>query len=196
MVMVEEAYLPLTLSAPGMTDAEFERFCEEYSNYRLEYTAEGELIIMPPTDPETSAQNATITCQLFGWASKARRDGIVTDSSGGFTLPDGARLSPDAAWTSRERLRRRPTCPEFVIELLSPFDRPRKIHAKMLEWIENGSQLGWMINPRNRSVTIYRPAQEPEIRTGILRIEGEGPVAGFALDLAPIWNTPFSDPGD
>ena len=96
MVMVEETYLPLTLYAPGLTDARFQEFCEQYADYRLEYSAEGELTIMPPTDPRTGFRNAQITTQLLNWAM-ASGTGIVTDSSAGFILPNGARLSPDAA---------------------------------------------------------------------------------------------------
>ena len=195
MVTVEESELPLTLLAPGLTDTQFQEFCGQYADYRLEYTAEGELIIMPPTDPETGSRNANITSQLNVWACKTRL-GTVTDSSAGFVLPNGARRSPDAAWTSRERFRRgRPPvpggwrmCPEFVIELISPYDQLKEIRAKMLEWIANGAQLGWMINPPNQSVTIYRPGHEPEVRTGIAEVTGEGPVEGFVLDLQPIWN--------
>jgi len=186
MVTVEETYLPVTLNAPGLTDAQFQEFCEQYSDYFLEYTSEGELIIMPPTDPETSSQNAEITTQLRVW-SKARRDGKVTDGTGGFTLPNGARRSPDAAWISRVRLGAG-RCPEFIIELLSPFDRPQKAHAKMLEWIANGVELGWLIDPRKRAVTIYRPNRELEVLTGVAEVAGEGPVEGFTLDLPSVWN--------
>jgi Uma2 family endonuclease len=101
--------------------------------------------------------------------------------------PNRARLSPGAAWISRELLRQRPTCPEFVIELVSPTERPKRVHQKMLEWIANGAQLGWMIDPIQQSVSIYRPGQDVEVRQGISEIEGEGPVAGFVLDLREIW---------
>lgn len=185
MVTVEETYLPVTLFAPGMTDAKFKEFCELYSDYRLEYTAEGELIIMPPTDPETGARNARVTSQLDRWAELDER-GVVVDSSGGFTLPNGARLSPDSSWISYERYSRE-ECPEFVIELLSPTDRINKLHAKMLEWLENGVDLGWLINPGEKTVIIYRPGLEPESRTGLNSLTGEGAVAGFQLDLERIW---------
>lgn len=186
--MIEETYLPLTLSVPNITDAEFQEFCEEYPDYFLEYSAEGELIIMPPTDPETGSANASFTSQLWVWNRSTGR-GITTDATAGFILPNGARRSPDAAWISRERFQRgRSMCPEFIIELLSPFDRPKKLHLKMLEWMANGVELGWMINPRTQTVTIYRPGVEPEARSKITEIAGEGPVAGFVLDLASVWN--------
>lgn len=187
MVMVEESYLPISLSAPHLTDDEFRELCDKYSNYRIEYTADGDLIIMPPTDPETGARNAALTKRLGNWADTVKR-GIVTDSSGGFVLPNHARRAPDTAWMSRETFQKPMSCPEFVIELISPFDQRKKIHLKMIEWIENGALLGWMIDPSRRTVSIYRPGQEVEVRKDILSIEGEGPVAGFVLDLRELWN--------
>ena len=185
MFTVEETYLPMTLTAPDITDAEFDAFCEQFPDCRLESTAEGDLIVMPPTDPETGVHNQEIGTQLNTWSGGV--DGVVPDSSAGFRLPNGARRSPDASWISFPRLDRL-RCPEFVIELLSPTDRPRTVRAKMQEWIENGAELGWMIDPKARSVTIFRPGQEPEVRAGIEEIAGEGPLAGFVLDLRRIWN--------
>ncbi len=187
MVMVEESYLPLTLTVPGLTDEQFQEFCERYADYRLEYTAEGELIIMPPTDFGTGVRNSSINRQLGNWALRVKR-GYVTDSSSGFILPNGARRSPDAGWTSLARALSGPMCPEFVIELLSPSDRPKQVKAKMLEWMANGCELGWMINPRARTVSIYRPGREPELLTGASEVAGEGPIAGFVLDLTSIWD--------
>src|SRR5690242_12071623 len=125
MVTVEETYLPITLSVPGLTDEKFREFCELYSDYRLEYTAEGELVIMPPTDPETGARNFEISGQLRNWARQDGR-GIGTDSSAGFLLPNGARIAPDSSWSSRDRFYRR-ELPEFIIELRSPEDRINKL---------------------------------------------------------------------
>jgi Uma2 family endonuclease len=191
MLMVDEAYLPMRISVPGITDAQFQELCEQYDDFQIEYTADEELLIMPLADPETSARNLWIAAQLMSWAQLSRR-GVATESSGGFHLPSGARLSPDAAWISHRRLRQKPTCPEFVVELLSPTDRQKKIYAqsdqtKMLEWIANGALLGWMINPRTRTVTIFRPDREPEAHPDLATLAGEGPVDGFVLDLTPVW---------
>ena len=185
--MVEEAYLPITMSVPGITDAEFQRLCEQFEDYRVEYTADGDLLVMPPTEMGTGFRNTEITAQLRNWAISFDDQSRVTDSSTGFLLPSGARRSPDAAWISESRQRQRPTCPEFVVELLSPSDRRKKIHEKMLEWIASGAKLGWMIDPRDRSVTIFRPDRELEVRTGITHLAGEGVVDGFVLDLKRIW---------
>lgn len=184
--MVEEAYLPLTLYAPGLSDEEFQHFCEQYEDYRLEYTAEGDLLIMPPTDAETGGRNAYLIEQLSAW-SRQRGGGLATDSSTGFVLANGARRSPDAAWISRTRLAARPHCPEFVIELLSPSDRIKKTQDKMKEWVNNGAELGWLIDPFSRTVTIYRPGQPSELLVSPSKVHGEGPVAGFILSLEGIW---------
>ena len=186
MVTVAEEYMPLTLYVPGMTDEQFREFCEQYSDFSLEYSAEGDLIVMPPTDPDTGSRNARIIGELYAWAKQAGF-GIVIDSSTGYVLSHGARRSPDAAWTSRARHMRR-DCPEFIIELLSPFDRPRLTRAKMREWIENGAQLGWMIDCASRTVTVFRAGQEPEEIRNAESIAGEGPVAGFVLDLEALWS--------
>ncbi len=184
--MVEETYLPLTLYVPGITDVQFQQFCETYPDYFLEYSAEGDLTIMPPTDRGTSSRNAMIIFQLMKWSLETG-GGRVTDSSGGFILPNGSRLSPDAAWMSDARDGQHSPVPEFVVELLSPFDRIKIAQRKMIEWIANGVELGWLINPYLRTVTIYRPDQAPETRRDLIELAGEGPVQGFELNLAPIW---------
>src|SRR4051794_14567914 len=73
MLMVEETHLPITITVPGITDDQFQELCDRYDNYRIEYTAEGELLIMPPTDPETGMRNTAITAQLWNWARRAAK---------------------------------------------------------------------------------------------------------------------------
>ena len=191
VLMVDESYLPITLYVPSLTDAGFRKFCEQYEEYQLEYTADGDLVIMALTDIQTSVRNAALTASLALWAHETKR-GVVTDSSAGFVLPNQARRSADAAWMTRDRLRENPTCPQFVIELLSPVVRRKMVQEKMLEWIENGAELGWMIDPDHQTVSIYRPGRDVEVCKDILEIAGEGPVAGFVLDLREIWDVqPF-----
>lgn len=188
MVVISDTYLPVTFAVPSLTDAQFDEICEQYGAYRVEYDGSKEqVIIMPPTDDETGSSNLSISGQLWAWVSRVRR-GRGTDSSTGFLLPDGSRMSPDAAWISTERRRSKPACPEFVIELMSASDRRKTVHEKMLTWMENGCLLGWMIDRRARSVTIYRPGVEPEVLTGVDSIDGEGPVDGFVLDLTTVWD--------
>ncbi|MEZ5399595.1 MAG: Uma2 family endonuclease [Bryobacteraceae bacterium] len=184
MLMVEETYLPMTLTVPGITDAQFAELCQQYENFRIEYTWQGELIITPPTDPLTGARNSAITGQLWLWARR-HGGGIATDSSSGFLLPDGSRLSPDAAWISRERLSARPSCPEFVIELVSPSDRLQRVRAKMLDWIANGTQVGSLIDPPRHAVEMFRPEREPEVPDGGVRARPTAGVGASGAELVP-----------
>jgi Uma2 family endonuclease len=195
--VIGDEFLPATLTAHPMTDEEFVAFCAAHPDLFFEMTAEGEIIVMPPTFSDSGAQNFDVDAQLGMWARQDGR-GIGCDSSTGFVLPNGARRSPDASWTLKSRIKQlKPSgtrkafwhlCPDFVIELQSASDRPRVLQAKMREYLENGAQLGWLIDPDRRSVAIYRPNAGVETRTEIDSIVGEGPVAGFVLDLSSVWD--------
>jgi Uma2 family endonuclease len=198
--VINDANLPATLTAQPMTDEEFTTLCAEHPDLNFEMTAEGELIVMAPTHSDTGARNSDIGAQLFYWARNDRR-GFVCDSSTGFVLPNGARRSPDASWTLKSRVRNSdaPTrkafwhlCPDFVIEVRSDSDRLITVQKKMLEYLEQGAQLGWLIDPESRTVEIYRPGRDVEKRAGLDKVQGEGPMAGFVLDLSYVWD-PFAD---
>jgi Uma2 family endonuclease len=192
---IEESFLPAILTAPPMTDEEFAAFCSEHPDLFFETTATGDLIVMPPNYTLTGIRNGEILRQLGDWATQSQ-SGIVSDSSTGFVLPNGARRAPDAAWTSRARIaaldpaeveRYWHLTPDFVIELRSHSDRLPVLQAKMREWIENGAALAWLIDPERRAVEIYRPAQTPEVFDNPSSIHGDGPVAGFKLELRRVW---------
>ncbi len=195
---IEESLLPATLSARPMTDDEFSALCAEHPDLFFETTGDGEIIVMPPTYSVTGVRNSRICRQLDAWAEQDGR-GFSTDSSTGFVLPNGARRSPDAAWTQKARVaelapesreRYWHLCPDFVIELQSATDRPRLVREKMQEWMASGVLLGWLIDPELRTVAVYRPAGSVEMVTGADSVTGDGPVAGFKLNLGFIWN-PF-----
>ncbi len=195
-IVVEELTPPMVIQwERGMTDDEFYRFSMDNPDLRIERTIQGDLVIMPPTGSETGFRNSKINARLTIWAEKDG-SGQVFDSSSGYFLPDGAALSPDASWVSNSRLQKLTKeqkrglfqlCPDFVIELMSPSDRLSKLEPKMQEWIENGAQLGWLLDPDHRTVYIYSPGSEPERVSNPDRLVGEGPVAGFVLELADIW---------
>ncbi len=179
-----------------MTDEEFAAFCAEHPDLSIEMTADGEIIIMAPTHSLTSVRSIKIARQLDEWTQRDGR-GMACDSSGGIVLPNGARRSPDASWTLSSRFEQLDPasrdgfwhlCPDFVIELQSGSDRPRMLREKMREYMANGAELGWLIDPQKRSVAIYRPGGEVETRTDINSLAGEGAVTGFVLDLTFIWN--------
>jgi Uma2 family endonuclease len=191
---IKDAWLPATLTAVPMTDEEFAAVVAEHPDQSFEMSADGELIVMPPNYSTTGARNARIVAQLFNWAEHDQR-GTAFDSSAGFVFPNRARRSPDASWVSNERIgaedRSREgylhLCPDFAIELRSDSDRLRALREKLKEYVENGAQLAWLIDPLRQAVEIFRKGCAPEVREGIMMIEGEGPVRGFALELQRIW---------
>jgi Uma2 family endonuclease len=178
-----------------LTDEEFFEFCQRNPDLRIERRADGEMIIVPPADGETGYRNSELTAQLAAWSKRDGR-GRAFDSNTQYMLPDGAALSPDASWVLKSRLaklskdqlkRFLPLCPDFVVELISPTDRIPRVKAKMREWIENGAQLGWLIDADRRTISVYRPGLEPEELVNVDTVAGEGPVAGFVLELGDIW---------
>ena len=162
---------------------------------RIERTGGGDRVVMTPAGWESSRRNARIVAALAAWA-EGDGSGVVTDSSGGFLLPNGAMRSPDAAWLSRrrrgevpaaERERFLPLVPEFMVELLSPSDARAELEAKTEEWIANGVRLGWLIDPFERRVAVYRPEREPEVLEGVEAVAGDPELPGFVLELDGVW---------
>lgn len=182
-----------------LTDDQFYELCRINRELRIERTAEGDLIIMPPAGGETGKRNSDLTAALVVWA-KQDRTGVVFDSSTGFTLPNGAVRSPDAAWVKRSRLatltpeqkkKFLPLCPDFVIELRSPTDSLTALQAKMQEYLDNGAQLGWLIDPEQRRVYLYRPNSPVEYWEDLTEISGDPVLPGLTLNLQEIWEAGF-----
>lgn len=178
-----------------MSADEFWEFCARNRKLRAELTKDGDVIIMPPTGFETSDRNVEIVMQLAIWA-KADKSGKVTDSNGGFVLKNGAVYAPDASWTDKKRLevfsadelkKFLPLCPDFVIELRSESDNLSDLQNKMQEYIENGARRGWLIDPKNKRVSIFRANGEVEILENPKTVSGEDVLVGFELDLTEIW---------
>ncbi|MCA1686758.1 MAG: Uma2 family endonuclease, partial [Planctomycetia bacterium] len=169
---------PAVISLAVPTDARlrvsptgFWRLCRENRDLRLERTAEGVLIVMPPAGPDSSRRNMSLGAQLWNWNERSGL-GVAFDSSAGFTLPNTAVRGPDATWMSRERWDTLPQeerdrfsriCPDFVVELRSKTDPKKRVRLKMQEYLAQGVRLGWLIDPRTRTVEIYRPGQPVEI---------------------------------
>lgn len=182
--------LPVTFTKPGLTEEEYFELCAEFDDYFVEYASDGTVIIMPGTDPQTSRGVLDVNFQLTAWAQQDGR-GWVTGPDASFLFPNGARREPDAAWINEELWnaamakasgKRVPLfAPEFVIEVRSPEQRAQMQRDKMEEYIKNGVLLGWLIDPLEKTVTIYRPGREPEVLSNPAQVSGEAPVAGFVL---------------
>jgi Uma2 family endonuclease len=193
---LNEIELPVRLRFERpMTDDELMRFCAVNEVLRVEREPNGEILVMTPANSKTSKMNQRIGRILDEWTEVDGR-GVCFDSSGGFTLPDGSMRNPDAAWVERVRWETltdaqqssfAPVCPDFVIELRSPSDKLPPAGAKMEQWIANGAQVAWLIDPEEKSLTIYRPSQQPDILTHPTSVQGTGPIAGFELVMSRIW---------
>jgi len=182
-------------SAIELTDEQFFQLCVNNRDLRLERTAEGELIIMPPTGWGSGNRNSKLTARVELWAD-TDGTGLAFDSSTGYKLPNGANRSPDASWVKRERLealnpdpaRFLPMAPDFAVELRSASDSLQTLQQKMQEYIENGVRLGWLLDPQNQRVEIYRPGQDVEVLQSPTSLSGEDVLPGFMLDLTQILN--------
>jgi Uma2 family endonuclease len=178
-----------------LTGDEFVQLCRDNRDLRMELTSKGELILMPPTGSKTGLRNAKVTQRLSAWA-EAYGSGFCFDSSTGFTLPNGARRSPDASWVRRDRWEAlteaeqegfAPLSPDFVIELRSRSDNVPPLESKMVEYIENGTSLAWMLDQLRKRVYFYRADQQPEVLEDPKTVAGDPLLPGFVLNLREIW---------
>ena len=190
--------LKTTITIPQIfkvTHEQFQQIAAVNRDLRLERTATGELIVMPPTGSETGNRNLDISGQLWLW-NRQTKLGIAFDSSSGFKLPNGADRSPDASWVKLERWQTltpkeqegfAPLCPDFVVELRSKSDNMEPLREKMREYIANGARLGWLIDRKNQKVETYRQNQDVEILDHPRTLSGGDVLPGFVLDLTDIW---------
>ena len=180
-----------------MDDEAIAKFSALNPELRVERTAKGEIVVMPPTHGYTGLRNSEINADLTVWGRQNGR-GKYFDSSTGFRLPNGAMRSPDAAWVLQSRLDALKSeekdgyihiCPDFVIELRSTSDSLRAVQAKMQEYMDNGSRLGWLIDPVSTPprVHVYRPGAEVEILDEPTEISGAPELPGFVLNMTRIW---------
>jgi Uma2 family endonuclease len=176
-----------------ITHEDFEKLCQDNPDLRLELSANGELIVMAPASWESSEKNLDLATDVNNW-NRQTRIGRAFDSSGGFTLPNGAVKSPDVTWIEKSKLVDIPSgtafprvIPDFVIELRSKDDSLKTLREKMEEYRDNGVRLGWLINPQKRQVEIYRPGQDVEILEAPETLSGEDVLPGFVLDMRSIF---------
>ncbi len=183
--------LTLNLDAVYLTDEQFYQLCQNNRELKFERGVKGELIIMSPVGGESGNREAELIIDLGVW-NRQTGLGYTFSSSTIFKLPNGADRSPDAAWIRRERWealtpeqRRKfpPIAPDFVIELRSATDNLEMLREKMREYLDAGVRLGWLINPQQQQVEIYRVGQEGEVRNLPAELSGEDVLPGFSLSL-------------
>jgi Uma2 family endonuclease len=178
-----------------LTHTEFEQICCDNPEKVLELTKDGELSVMSPVGGESGNYESNLIIDLGMWNRQSKL-GKTFSSSTGFILPNGAIRSPDAAWvelsrwealTIEQRQKFLPLTPDFIIELRSKTDSLSKLQQKMLEYRDNGVRLGWLINPPENQVEIYRLQRDIEVLESPTILSGEDVLPGFILDLAAIY---------
>ncbi len=197
IVSPTEFCVPLTINVQriNLTDEQFFMLCQENEVLRFELTAQKELVIMPLVGGLDGMRNARLSSQLMGWADKDGT-GMAFGSCVGITLPSGAVRSPDAFWikqeqwdvlTKEQREKFAPACPVFVVELRSQAERLTDLHDKMQEYLANGARLGWLIDPFEKRVYIYRPGLPVETLDNPETVSGDPVLPGFVLPVRELW---------
>lgn len=178
-----------------ITDEQFYQLCLQNPEIKFERTVDRELIIMSPTGGGNGKRNSEILIELGIW-NRQQKLGVIFDFSTGFILPNGSIRSPDIAWipnykweqiSLQEQERFISLCPDFIVKLRSQSDRLKPLQEKMVEYIENGTRLGWLINRKDRTVEIYRAGTEKEILYNPANLLGEDVLSNFVLNLELIW---------
>lgn len=192
----EPFFFVVKMNGRKFSDQELFEIDAANEDLRIETNAEGDFEIMPPPFPDTSRKNWNINIRFGIWALEDKT-GVCFESSAKFTLPNGAKRMPDAAWILKERYfafsekerteRFTRIAPDFVIELRSKSDRLPILQKKMKEYIENGVRLGWLIDPYKKRVHVYRADKTIEVLDNPQTIFGEDVLKDFELDLTEIW---------
>jgi len=174
---------------------DFFDFCQRNRDLRIERTSDGELILMTPTGGETASFEFRLAGLLANWV-EADGTGIGFGPSAGFILPNGAERSPDLAWVRRsrwdalapqQRAKFPPLCPDFVVEVRSPTDSLAELRKKMEEYLENGALLGWLVDPLEKRVHVYRPGERPVCLDHAEALSGEPVLRGLKIDFSRLW---------
>jgi Uma2 family endonuclease len=185
----------LNVQRTRLTKEQLALLCQENRDLRFELTAQQELVIMPPAGSETGRRNSKLNLRLAIWA-ETQGTGLTFGSSTGFTLPNGAIRSPEASWirqerwnalTKEQRVGFAPICPDFVVELRSPTDCLSELQDKMQEYLANGARLGWLIDPIDKRVEIYRPGQPVETRDNPATLSSDPGLPGFVFAARELW---------
>jgi Uma2 family endonuclease len=188
--------LKVDLKHVYLSDEQFYQLCINNPNLNIERTAEGVLIFMSPVGGDSGNREMELGADLSNWNRKTKL-GKVFSSSTMFKLPGGGDRSPDAAWvelsrwevlTPEQRQKFPPIAPDFVIELRSRTDTLTMLQEKMQEYMDSGVKLGWLFNPQDQQVEVYRQGKAKEVRSLPTQLSGEDTLPGFELQVDPFIN--------
>lgn len=192
------APLKLDLTQVHLSDEQFYQLCIHNPDLNIERNAQGVLIVMPLVGGESGNREFELGLDLGLW-NRQNQQGKIFSSSTIFKLPNGADRSPDLAWielsrwqalTPEQRQKFPPIAPDFVMELRSRTDSLSLLQDKMQEYLDSGVRLGWLFNPQDQEVEIYRMGQPKEVRSLPAVLSGEPVLTGFELTVAPFMEDP------
>ena len=193
-----QGYVLIPLSEFGLSldSPELDEWLQEFAGRNqdtvgdFEITSHGEVKIMSPTGIPGDWHEAEITAELvFRAREHGGRAGGPTSM---FILPDGSMRCPDAWWMSAERWNSLPAAsdrpfraavPDLLVEIVSPSNRGTGLTDKVRRYLEGGARLVWVINARQRCVTVYRPGAEAEILHEPDMLGGGDVLPGFAFNV-------------
>ena len=192
----------LDVNCVDLTDWLLARLSSENNDRRIELTANGKLVVRPLLPYPDFQYASEISFQISNWAHE-KETGMTFSSKVGFRLANGAVYSPTCSWVPNEKWRQWVEereakrienrdffgnhCPDLVTELCGSWDTLTGLQRKMEDYMENGARLGWLIDPSQRRVYVYRPEQEPEVLDNPEMVSGDPELPGFELNLAEIW---------
>lgn len=177
------------------TDQQLYEFCMANKELCIERDASGQLYIIPYPGTETSFYNYDIGLELGIWNRKHKL-GRISESNGGYILPDESMRAPDIAWISKQRLASLSlkdrqgfmrVCPDFVIELISETDTLSLAELKMENWIKNGVRLAWLIHPKKRITLVFTEDGAKKSVPFDSNLSGQEVLPRFELNLTSIF---------
>jgi Uma2 family endonuclease len=182
----------MSVATQVITAEELFRMPQDGFRYEL---VKGELKRMAPAGGE----HGTITYDLgflLGQHVKANNLGVLFTAETGFKIetdPDTV-LAPDIAFVRRERIPKEgipkgywPGPPDLAVEIISPNDTYEEVEEKVAQWLLAGTAAVWVINPRRRTVTVYRSLTDITVLTETDELTGGDVVPGFRCPVAKIF---------
>ena len=178
---VTRGRLVLDFKRVGLTEEQFVQLCRDNRDLSMELTARKELVVMAPKGLVTGWRENILLTALTNWA-KQDGTGLVFSADTTYVLPNSAIRGPDASWIRRDRLaaftdseleKFGHLCPDFVAEVMSRSDALGDLREKMSEYVGNGALLGWLIDPFERRVYVYRPGKDVDCLENPVKISGD-----------------------